>query len=237
MKTIQEYLKVCNRKEIIESYIYKYVFTQDLMNKKNKKITIGEVIEKYEDILNKYIDKLISINVKLDDSETWILLTTHAANIFNDDDLAHLLISKNELFYTKKLEDIDTYGYEFSDFEEILGYYVADTYLTQYYLTDLIVTFLYESSWTGFNHEDLEKEKKNFEDAIKEIDIQEGNFENYKSIDEFYKELEENFDFEFEKKDARQEKEYNKYLQHCAHYNKTCRKIELEKLKKLIENK
>lgn len=233
MKTIQEYLKECNRKDVINSYIYKYVFNNELMNKKYKNVTCGEIIKKYTDKLNSYIDKLIRMEPKQDNSDIWILVTTHVSENLYHDDIEHLLIKKSDLFSNKKIEDIESFSYTLTDFEEILSFYVADTYLTQYNITDLIADFLYESSWTGFNHEVLKKEINRLQESINEI-------ENEKNrlipAEEFFNELEEKYGFEFERKDKKQEEAYHKYLEHCNKYNKKCKKIELEKLKKELQN-
>lgn len=233
MKTIQEYLKECNRKEVIDCYIYKYVFNNNLMNKEYKNITCGKIIERYTAELNKCMDNLITIEPKKDNSEIWIFVTIHATENFYNDDIEHLLIKKSDLFSNEKLEDIDSLSYILSDFEETLSFYVADTYLTQYNLTDLIADFLYESSWTGFNHEDLEKNKKELNGYIKETEDGKG-----KSIpaEDFFKKLGKKYGFEFEKRDPRQEKAYHKYMEHCNDYNKICKKIELEKLKNCLIN-
>ena len=121
MKTIQEYLKNCNKKEIINMYIYKYVFTSELMDKKYKDITRGEIIEKHKKVLNDYINKLTSIKQKSKDKEVWILFSTHSFGEFNDE-IQHLLIKKSDLLNQSDLDNIQTYAYEFSSFDEILGY-------------------------------------------------------------------------------------------------------------------
>lgn len=233
MKTIQEYLKECNRKEVIDCYIYKYVFNSNLMQKEYKNVTCGKILERCTKELNKCIDNLITIEPKKGNSETWILVTIHATENFYNDDIEHLLIKKSDLFSNEKLEDIDSFSYMLNDFEEILNFYVADTYLTQYNLTDLIADFLYELSWTGFNHEDLEKNKKELNDSIKEV--KDGNGKSIPA-EKFFKKLEKEYDFEFEKKDMRQEEAYHKYMEHCIEYNKICKKIELEKLKNCLIN-
>lgn len=233
MKTIQDYLKECNRKEVINCYIYKYVFNNELMNNKYKNVTCGEIIKKYTEKLNNYIDKLIRLKPKKDDSDIWILVTTHVADNLYHDDIEHLLIKKSDLFSNKNIEDIDSFSYTLTDFEEILSFYVADTYLTQYNITDLIVDFLCEFSWTGFNHEVLKEEINYLHESINEI-------ENGKNrlipVEELFNELEEKYGFEFERKDKKQEEEYHKYLEHRSKYNKECKKIELEKLKRILKN-
>ncbi len=233
MKTIQEYLKNCNRKEIIDMYIYKYAFTSELIEKKYENITCGEIKKKYTEILNKYIDKLISIEPNVDDEEIWILLSIHAYGEF-DDNIQHLLIKKSDLLSKDDIESVESYAYNLSPFEEILMFYVADTYLTQYEINDLLVDFLYESSWTGFEHENLNQIIEDLEESLREVDENKANSKSLYSTEEIFKQLEEKYDFEFEKKDEKQEKAYEKFLKNLMEYNKICKNIELKKLKDLL---
>ena len=58
------------------------------------------------------------------------------------------LIFLNEL--KEKREATQSYGYNFIEQEKIMGYWVAETALTKYYLEDLMVDILYEASFFGF---------------------------------------------------------------------------------------
>ena len=69
MKTIQQYLRECDRSAIINGYIYKYAFNWELMGSEYKDITCGEIVEKYKRTLNDYIDKLIEITPLKKDKE------------------------------------------------------------------------------------------------------------------------------------------------------------------------
>ena len=233
MKTIQEYLKNCNRKEIINMYIYKYAFTPELIDKKYQNITCGEIIKKYTEILNNYIDKLISIKPNFDNDEVWILLSTHSYGEF-DDNIQHLLIKKSDLLSKDDLESVESYAYNLSPFEEILSYYVADTYLTQYEINDLLVDFLHESSWTGFEQENLKQTVEDLEESLREIDENKENPKTLYSAEEVFKQLEEEYGFEPEKKDEKQENAYKKFLKNIMEYEKECKNIELKKLKDLL---
>ncbi len=55
-------------------------------------------------------------------------------------------------------------------------------------------------------------------------------------VEELFDELEEKYGLEFERKDKKQEEAYYKYLEHCNKYNKECKRIELEKLKKILKD-
>lgn len=233
MKTIQEYLRNCDRKEIINMYIYKYAFTSELINKKYENITCGEIIKKYKKILNDYIDKLISIKPNVDNKEKWILLSTHVYGEFNDN-IQHLLIKKSDLLSNDDLESLQSYAYNLSPFEDILGFYVADTYLTQYEINDLLVDFLYESSWTGFEQENLKQIVDDLEESIREIDKNKKDSKSLYSVEEVFKELEEKHGFEPEKKDEKQERAYKEFLKSLFEYEKECKNIELKKLKDLL---
>ena len=108
---------------------------------------------------------------------------------------------------------------------------MADTYLTQYEINDLLVDFLYESSWTGFEHEELEDMIKDLEERSKEADEHKDDPNYFMSSEELLKRLEKEGNFEFEKKDAKQEEAYKKLVKHIIEYDRTCRVIELQKLK------
>lgn len=233
MKTIQEYLKNCNKKEIINMYISKYVFMSELMDRKYKNKTCGEIIEKYSKLLNEYIDKLVSMKPSTEDKETWILVSAHSFSEF-DDEIQHLLIKKSDLLNQSDFDSIVSYAYDLSSFDEVIKFYVADTYLTQYYIDELLVEFLYESSFTGFNHENLEEILGDLKKTTKEIEEHKDDPNYFYSIEEVFKDLEENHDIEFEKKDEKQEEAYNKFVKQLMEFNKICRNIELKKLKDMI---
>ena len=132
------------------------------------------------------------------------------------------------------MENVESYAYEFSAFEDVVGYYVADTYLTQYEIDNLLVDFLHESSWTGFNHEDLDKIISDLEESTKEAEEHKDDPNYYTTAEEFFKQMEEEHGFEFEKKDEKQEEANDIFFKHLIDYNKKCKVIELQKLKDLI---
>lgn len=230
MRTIQEYLKECDRESIINGYIYEHAFSPiSCMDENNRNRTLGEIIDYYREKLNGLIDKLISIEpVKTD--ERWILMAYHQTeDEFGD--IAYSLFKESDL---DKEGLITTYAYEFSPFEETVGFYVADNYLTQYELDNLIIDYLYEVSWNGFDQEYLEERIDeiitSYEDAEKHKDD-----ENYfVSFDDVKEKIKEEFGFELEKKDPEQEKAWHELLKHQMEYNILCQRIEVEKLKETL---
>ena len=229
MKTIQDYLRECDRSAIVNGYIYKYAFGWDLMGNEYKDITCGEIVEYYNRTLNDYIDKLIALT-PLKNEEEMILMAYHSSE---DADVLFGLFKKEDIL-NEKLDYVTDYGYEFSEFEEVVGYYVADTYLTQYSINDLIIEYLYETSWTGYNHERLHDELEKLKEATKEAKAHKDDPDYFISAEEMFRRLDEEFGFEREKKDPEQETAWHKYVRCMAEYNKECRNIELRKLRDFL---
>lgn len=229
MRTIQQYLKECDRSAIINGYIYKYAFGWELMGSEYKDITCGEIVEKYKRTLNDYIDKLINITPLKNDKEM-ILMAYHSGE---DDDVLFSLFKKEDIM-DESLDYVTSYGYEFTEFEEVVGYYVADTYLTQYSINDLILDYLYETSWTGFNHERLQEDVDKLKEATEKAKTHKDDPDYFISAEEMFKSIEEEFGFEREKKDPGQETAWRKYIQCTAEYNTECRNIEIRKLRDLL---
>ena len=77
MKTIQDYLKTCDRQAVIGSFIYNYAFRPlSLMKDGVRNKTIDEIRTRIEENLNKFIDKLINITPE-PIPDTFIFLACH----------------------------------------------------------------------------------------------------------------------------------------------------------------
>lgn len=64
-----------------------------------------------------------------------------------------------------------------------MGYWIADTEMTQYYLDDLMVEIMWDASFFGIEQEHLARAQKELDEASKEID--EGLEESFNSYEEF----------------------------------------------------
>ena len=226
MRTIQEYLKECDRESIIKDFIFQYAFSpMEMMSENCRNITIGQITDYYKENLNKLIDRLISTEPKLDD-DRWILLAHHSAE---DEcgDMVYCLYKESDIY---KDEFPVSYGYEFSPFEEVVGFYVADTYLTQYEINSLIADFLHEVSWTGFEQEELEEKVENIIQSAEDAELHKDDPDYFITHEELMKRMEERFGIEFERKDPVQEEAWYKFIRHQKEYNEVCQKVEIEKL-------
>jgi hypothetical protein len=229
MKTIQQYLKECDREAIANHYIYNYLFDSRLIDSKYNEITIGELKERMKNRIIRLIDRLIEMEPESDD-DRGILMVVHTSglNTWDDDDIFTILVRESEVM--SDAGDVKIYDYAMTTHARMVSFYVADTYLTQYYLSDLIIQFLHEALFLGPEQEHMEALMKELERGIDE-----SNRHEYSSLDDFIKEMEERFGFKLEEHDKRQEKAERKLVRQRNEYDVLCRKIEVEKLRDALE--
>ena len=222
MKKIQHYLKTCDRKSVIDAFLYKHAFSySSLMSEKLKDVTIGEYVDRVSQNVSDLIDRLISIEPAQDDE--WVLMAVH--NPSEDDDVIFNLYKIEDLYNNDRPQ---SYSYAFDKFENALSFFVADNYLTQYYIEDLIVDFLFEVSWTGYEQEELDSVLEELDETMEDI---KENPDRLIPLEEGLKEL--GLDFELEVRDEKEEEAWKEYIKDSVKYADICRKIEIEKFKEL----
>lgn len=174
------------------------------------------------------MDTIISVDPK-PDKDKWILITTHTAPnyVSCQSGIEHLLVLYAEVIDQSAYE-IEDYGFKYAPFEELASFYVADTHLTQHYLDDLLAFFLYESSWTGFNQEDLETTLSDW--AVDEAG------EDDKSIEDDLERTCEDADHDNNPKIRDQDQIFadDMYASECSEYYRKCRSIVFRKLKRIL---
>jgi len=229
MKTIQEYLKECDREAIANHYIYNYLFDSGIMDPKYNEITICDLKERMKNRIFRLIERLTEMEPEPDD-ERGILMVVHSSGLdtWNDDDVSAVLVRESEVM--SDTEDVQTYDYAMTTHARMVSLYVADTYLTQYYLNDLIIQFLHEALFLG-------PEQEHLPELMEELKrgVDESNRHVYSSVDDVFKEMEERFGFKLEVHDKRQEKAERKLIRQRNEYDVLCRKIEVEKLRDALK--
>ena len=231
MKIIQEYFKKANKDELIRSYLFKHPITiksdtdfdsdgTDLPN-----ISMKDTWDFSYRRVEKLINKIISTKIERKDDEEYIFFAHHLADIVCDfDDICFSLVKKSELLD----ENVETvaYAYELTHLKETAGYFVADTYLTQYEIEELLLDYLYESSFFGYDQEYIDETNESLAKSAKEVEEHKNDPSYFKPIETLFEEL----DIELEKRDKMEKELYNKLLKKVAEYNKKAFKIEEKKL-------
>lgn len=165
MKTVQEVLRETDKEELVERYLNEYpISLQDF----DDDVTIGDAKQYARLLIGNYIERLRTLKTKpSDDNCIWIFYVYHYEKD-GVEEPSFNLTSLNEL--RDKGIKAASYAVEWTEQAEILGYYIAENELTNYYLTDLLVDILYEASFFGIEQEDLPKEKRELDQAIEEVE-------------------------------------------------------------------
>lgn len=146
MKTVQECFREVNEESLIRYYLYKYPINLDEIA--NEDLTVKAAKELIWDKLRKYIERLRNIEIeKSKDREDCILFYHKKMEKGFPDDTSSL-VYLNELI--EKEDEADTYDYIFTKHAEILGFYVADTEMTQEHMIQLLTDVMNTASIFGF---------------------------------------------------------------------------------------
>lgn len=216
--TIQEAIRNCNRKNVIDAYIYKYAFNNyELCINDYDDITVGEIKNRLRKHLNEVMDRICNATPKPSEDRE-ILMAVHTVESEFAIDVDFNLYKADELMDDK----YQSYGYEFTPLEETLNFEVANTYLTNYYLNELIATYLFEVTWTGWNQEHLEEEVNEITESAKEVEEHPERLVEWDS--EKFRE-----EFELEKEDPKQQRAWRKLIKQQGEYSLKCIEIEVKK--------
>lgn len=163
--TVQEAFKQTKAKKLAKMYLEEHISKEEV-GKHGTKKTI-KALKQYIKFLRKITPKAT------DNSKTYVFYVSH--RLSNDG-----LIPEPYFNYQRIGElgsSFSSYAYEFTPFEEILSCPIILTWKTKYYLDELLVDIMHEMSWFGYRQENLKKEKKKLDKAIKESE--EGNVESF----------------------------------------------------------
>lgn len=230
MKTIQQIVAELDMEEVIKYYFYRYPIKlfQDLNEKwENKTVAECKAYGHYK--VKALIERIINTKPNADNGQKYILFIHKCMDDGICHDICEGLVEVGELFGAKDVSEVTTYAYGYEKLEDTVGYYVANTALTQRHLLDLVTNYLFVSSFFGYEQEYLEEERQKLDDALEECeDHSKGR--SFNTLEELFEDLgitpEETYPEEEEKR--------NKYHNAVIDYNKYCKGKELERLRESI---
>ncbi len=231
MKTIQQVIKGLDSRELEEQYRRQYPLNIYSLEDCDA-LTIG-VFKSYESKrFQEFLDKLKKIEpVKCEDGQGILVAhkadTTTFSSGFDVD-----LIFLEDLMNKEDLGKVECYDYEFTPQNVCVGFLVADTEFNKRSLMELVVRFLFEVSYHGYEQEGLEKAIRELNRASRECEIYEKMIEEGKKIPFVMRSLPD----EQEEKTLEEEL-YDEYVKAGRRYTAFCREREYEIVKKqLIED-
>lgn len=177
MKTVQETLRGMDRNELVRQFLMEH---PSKLTEFDKDMTIGEAIAREKKIIDNYIERLLTLKTEPNKDK----MIFYMYEYFDGSSLNEYrgLCGIDEL--KEKGAASPNYGIEYSKQEEIMGYFVADTEITQYYLMDLMQEILWDTFFFGTEQEHLAAATKELEEAAKQK-----TYKSFSSIEEFEKEL------------------------------------------------
>ena len=228
MKTLYEVLKTSDRKKIIDSYIYTYgprmfEFVQD------DKHTPKQIIEKLKEKINAHMDFLLSFSPKPDETSVLIAYHIFPDSLSTTDDYSFALIKTDE---EPQEYGYTCYSFVFSPTEEILGFHIADTYTTQYYLTELLAYVIHETSFFGWKRESVNEELKELDRRMSELESGEAKTVPF---DKVMEELCQETDWVPEIRNKEEEEKEREVLKAIGAYNHFCLTREIMECQKLVK--
>lgn len=223
MRILQDYLKEADKEQIINDYIINHPPNFcDLMDSDE---SMKEIVLRARQTLSSFIDHLCSITPKVDLKAvpTLIVLPMYD-DWFADEDthLVHLSEGMDGSRYT-------TYGYEFCPHEEIVGFFVAETELTQHNLTQVMYDAIFEASFFGFD--EGQKAKEEAEELDRRSKDAREHPERLVSFDSVKKEWEEEFGLWFRPRDEHEISLHGEMLRIGGELNSYLINTEVEKAK------
>ena len=226
MKTIQQVIREQDPKEIENAYFYDHSVDLWEMNGLDDK-TLGEIKGRISGRFQAFIKRLCSMDIEQNDDEQRILFVYRSLGneaFFGDEEVG--LVRVDDLLEKEDLSDVPTYAYEFTEQKEALGFLVADTKLTQDNLIDVIVDFLFEVSFFGYEQEGLNEELDKLEKSMKEIDEHPERLVRFSS-----EELRKEMGLPEEEKYPEEEEKKHKFYDAAMDYTNYCKCIELGRIK------
>ena len=176
MKTVQETLREMDKEELMRQFFYEHPSKLDNFD---DDLTIAQAKERANKVIGKYIERLETMEVKPNDRQMIFYMYEYLGSYKLNQYRGLSTVADLQ----EKGVEAPNYGIEYTSQEEVMGYWVADTEMTQYYLNDLMVEIMWDASFFGVKQEKLPEAIKELEEADKEID--EGLEESFNSYEEF----------------------------------------------------
>ena len=159
MKTVQEWLRELDTEELMDEYFRDHPMDFNHLEEETKQMRVCDLQKKGRDKLRNYIDYLRTLPIKNDEEgRKSLLFVFRMLYGFSDRNLVHELVYIDELLSDGF--DVDAYSYVLTDPAEVIGFYVADTPLTQHYIVYLIANVLFEASFFGWTSEEVNRERE-----------------------------------------------------------------------------
>lgn len=205
---VKELLKRCD-KERVKEYISKRYLDIDIFLEGNKKLK-----DKIKEEYIKTIDNLIKREIEIKNNNKEIIICKIYNTYKEEKEYYTFLIDIDEIKNTKELldyEDINRYGIEFMDWDDILLSKINKKSIESYDINELVGELIRLMTLFGFNEEKNKKEKEYIINTLQEED-NEYKIKEYKSIEEVFKPIYNKLGIQMEERERKSEREIEEII-------------------------
>ena len=223
-KTVQQCLLETDTKEVLAAYHEALPINYEMIE--NKDLTLREIRERSDKRITEFIEYMRTITP---DTERKPAVFFAVPELTEDSSYVDTGVAMCEMDDLKGEGEPESYSWLLMAHVEVAACLVADTEMTKEFLPDVLGIILAETSFFGFDQSDIDKARKDLEEAEEEIEAGKGH--TYTDIRELFGEHKLPSDFV----DDETNKLKHEYLRIESEFNRACRNAEIAKVRDLLE--
>lgn len=150
MKTIQEHIKTIDTEAIVNECLYAFPLDFEALRHESD-LPMNTLMLLYKDRLRYFVNQLREEEISPYEQNKTPVLFAHKTIAKGNENIRYSLIYKEDI--SELPEEISTHSYMFVPPEQSLGFFVADTKLTQTHILGLVADYIHKASAFGFNQE------------------------------------------------------------------------------------
>lgn len=221
--TVQQYLQEADTKALVAAYREAAPISYEMIE--NKDLTLREIQERSDKRITEFIEYMRTIPLATEKTPAVFFAVPE---ISEDHDYIDTGVAMCEMEDLKEEGEPQTYSWLLMSHAEVAACLVADTAMTKEFLPDVLGIILAETSFFGFEQSDIDKVRKDLEEADKELKT--GNGHTCTDIRELFGNHKLPSDFVEEEADRLiQERSRNEF-----EFNRRCRNVEIAKVRRLL---
>lgn len=221
--TVQQYLQEADTKALVAAYREAAPISYEMIE--NKDLTLREIQERSDKRITEFIEYMRTIPLATEKTPAVFFAVPE---ISEDHDYIDTGVAMCEMEDLKEGGEPQTYSWLLMSHAEVAACLVADTAMTKEFLPDVLGIILAETSFFGFEQSDIDKVRKDLEEADKELKT--GNGHTCTDIRELFGNHKLPSDFVEEEADRLiQERSRNEF-----EFNRRCRNVEIAKVRRLL---
>lgn len=222
MKTVQDWLREANAEEVIGTFLCQNPMDPAMIEDKDR--TVAEILDTAKIKLRSLIQYLLSLNATRSDDGVFFASHTRETEY---PEVCAVLSMRKEIMETELPQ---SYGWEFTPWEKLMGYVLADTKLTADHTNTILSQILQGMTFFGLTREAWEGEIEKTKEALHEAEM-DSESGKYYTAEEVFAE----FHIPRDEPDEIADELNRRITQAKLEYSQHCLKREAAKVRKLLE--